>query len=248
MNYWIKKIIFVFLWLIISKAYVLAQTLLPAVTFYPEKTVHLDRKKTYFHQSINDYILNSLKASGLLLSDLPLQEKSDYFLKVEHAIGCPYLGESENCNILVLWNLYRGDNAPVMSWQAYYKIDIPLKIQLSRFKNYRLPKKMIALIGDDFIKSLIFETLKHQDTDYVHIFPDRLTDQTTLCSAESLIDIYTIAGLFVSDKVYEARFLIKTDVKPSEPDPKTNLVTLLVQRIILDRVTGQYQILSLIHI
>jgi hypothetical protein len=215
---------------------------LPAVTFYPDKTIHLDVRETYFHQSVNHYILNSLKATGLLITNLRLKEKSDYFLKVDHAIGCPNLGESENCNILILWNLYRGDNAPVTSWQAYYKIDIPVKIQLNRFRNYDLPKKMIALIGDDFIKSLIFETLKNQDTDYVYIFPDKLTDETTLCSAESLIDTYTYAGLFVTDKVYEARFLIKTDVQFFEPDSQTNLVTLVVQRIILDRVTGEYQV------
>jgi len=219
---------------------VYAQTIIPPVTFYPDKTIHLDSKDSYFHRAINDYILHSLKAEGLLLSIMPLVNKAHYYLKLSHGVGCPDLGKNEACNIMVTWDLFRGDHAPVMSWQAYYKINIPLPYHASHFDGYRLPEKIIHLIGDEFIKSIIYETLKKQKHDYVHIMPDRLEDQTTLCSADTVFDSYAKAGLYVTDKAQEARFLIKTDIKISEYAQDT--ATLLVRRIILDRVTGNYKI------
>ncbi len=235
-----KKIFFLLLSLLLHINTLYADSLVPAVPFFPERVLYLPKPKNTVHHALNDYIVHDFKADGLKLSVGKPQNTADYQLFLEYAIGCPDLGESEQCRLLVLWDLLRGDNAPVASWQAYYPIDIPVSYHRNRFKDYTIPKAMIALIGDDFIKSLNYETLKNQKFDTVYIKPDRLNDGTTLCSNDSIQKFYETSGLYVSDTAYKARFLIHTVI--TTLDNKEDTVIMGIKRMILDRLTGQYQI------
>ncbi len=235
----IIKIYFIVSCLIIPcSAY--ADTLISAVTFFPERTIFLPTPKNNFHGKINHYILNDFKTDGLNFAVGSPEDKSDYNLIFKYAVGCPDLGQSTQCRLLVLWDLFRGDNAPVTSWQAYYPLDIPMPYHYTHFKDYQIPKGMIAVISDDFIKSLNYETLKTQEFDKVYIKPDRLNDGTTLCSFDSIKQFYESAGLYVTDTAYKARFLINTQVTPLNKTTQT--IPIHVKRLILDRLTGQYQI------
>jgi hypothetical protein len=214
-----------------------ADILIPAVPFFPERYVYLQKPKNKLHNDINHYILHDFKADGLKFLVGNPDNKADYKLILDYAVGCPHLGESNECRLLVLWDLLRGDNAPVTSWQAYYPLNIPIKKQLNRFKNYHIPKKMI---GNDFIKSLNYETLKKQDFDKVYVKPDRLSDETTLCSLDTIHQFYEGAGLYITDTAHKARFLITTTVTPLKNQDNQTIIG--IKRMILDRLTGQYQI------
>jgi hypothetical protein len=235
-----KRIFFLLFFLLLRINALYADSLVPAVPLFPERTLYLPKVNNKVHHALNDYIVHDFKADGLKLSVGTLKNTTDYQLFLEYAIGCPALGESEQCRLLVLWDLLRGDNAPVASWQAYYPIDIPVSYHLSRFKDYIIPKAMIALIGDDFIKSLNYETLKNQTFDTVYIKPDRLNDGTTLCSNDSIQKFYETSGLYVSNTAYKARFLVDTLITPLKNTGDT--VIMGIKRMILDRLTGQYQI------
>lgn len=235
-----KTLCFLLFFLMFKIDMLYADSLVPAVPFFPERVLYLQKGKNTVHHALNDYIVHDFKADGLKLSVGKPENTADYQLLLEYAVGCPDLGESEHCRLLVLWDLLRGDNAPVSSWQAYYPIDIPVRYHRNRFKDYTLPKAMIALIGDDFIKSLNYETLKNQKFDTVYIKPDRLNDGTTLCSNDSIQKFYEMSGLYVSDAAYKSRFLIDTTITPLRH--KDNTVIIGIKRMILDRLTGQYQI------
>lgn len=223
-----------------SVNFVYAETLVPAVPFFPERYVYLQKPKNKFHKDINHSILNDFKADGLKFLVGKPDNKADYKLMLDYAVGCPNLGESEECRLLVLWDLLRGDNAPVTSWQAYYPLNIPIKKHLNRFKNYDIPQKMITVIGNDFIKSLNYETLKKQEFDKVYVKPDRLNDETTLCSLDTIQQFYAGAGLYITDTAHKARFLITTTVTPLVK--KNTQTSITIKRMILDRLTGQYHI------
>lgn len=235
-----NKVFLLLVWFFLNIHSSYAATLIPAVPLFPERTLYLQKPKNTFHKAINDYILHDFKADGLEFSIGKPKNTADYRLMLDYAIGCPDLGQSDKCRLMVLWDLLRGDNAPVASWQAYYPIDIPVTYHLNRFKDYQIPQSMIAVIGDDFIKSLNYETLKSQDFDKVYIKPDRLNDETTLCSYDSIQQFYEDAGLYVTDTAYKARFLISTTVTPVNNTGDT--IVMHTKRIILDRLTGQYQI------
>jgi len=220
--------------------FAVADTVVPAVAFFRERSVYIPQSSNQFHKAIQNHILNDLETDGLKFLIGKPHNKSDYTLVLNYAVGCPDLGQSTQCRLLVLWDLLRGDNAPVSSWQAYYPVDVPIQKHDNHFKNYRLPSKIIRIIGDDFIKSFNREILKKEQFDTVYIKPHRLSDQTTLCSADSIRHFYESAGLYVTDKAYKARFIITTKITPIHFMKQQ--VTINTERIILDRLTGDYRV------
>lgn len=220
-----------------------ADNLIPTAPFFPDKIIYLTNTHSDFHRRINYHIQHDIKSEGLkILTGYP-DKKSDYILEMTHGIGCPNLGYDEKCHILVIWNLFRGDNTPISGWKAFYPLHIPTDYHLNRFKNYKIPPHAVAQIGNDFIKSLNYETLKTQNTDKVYIKPDILSDQTTLCTSESLYEFYKKAGLYTTDQAYDARFYIKTLVTPIKNTQ--NYTSLNIKRIIVDRLTGQNQVFNI---
>ncbi len=221
------------------KKTVTSQKLVPAVHFYPERTLFLPNPQNQFHARLNNYIMNDFKTDGVRFGVGQVQNRSDYFVDIDYAIGCPMLGENTHCRILVLWNMYRGDNAPVAAWEAYYPLDIPLSYHSQRsFADYQVPDGLIALIGDDFIKSLNYEILKKEEKDKIYVKPDHLENNVSLCSQDAITKFYSNAGLFTTDKAYRARFYVETTVIN---DKKTGQTT--IERLFLDRITGQYIIM-----
>lgn len=240
---YITEILLCFVFVIVSISQIncaYADNIVPAVPFFPERMTYLQTPKNQFHKAMNDYILKDCKSDSLqFLVGIPTN-KADYQIIMNHAVGCPDLAQSEKCRLLVLWDLLRADNAPVASWQAYYPINIPLKYHSNHFQGFIIPEIIVQQVGDDFIKSLNYETLKNQDFDKVYIKPDKLSDGTTLCSHDTIRQFYAKAGLYVTDVAYKARFLINTKVIPITYHQ--NNVDIIAERLIIDRLTGQSKV------
>jgi len=230
-----------FISMIYTKA-VFADNITPTVPFFPERTVYITPSDNKVHKQIQKHIFNDFKADGLKFLIGQPHNNADYILNFQYGVGCPNTGHSAECRLLILWDLFRADNAPVASWQAYYPVDIHLDRQIDRFKNYQIPQQMIERIADDFIKSLNYETLKKQEFDKVYIKPDRLNDQTTLCSADSLYQFYEDIGLYVTHTAHEARFFIATTVTPVSTTNNNKTIMLRIERMILDRLTGNHEL------
>lgn len=242
MRHYFRCILMFFLTMMISSV-VVADKIVSPVPFLPDQVLYLVKNKKPFHKRVNYHIQNDLKAGGYKIFIGKPVRKSDYALYGDHAVACSNLGYSDACYVMVIWDLLRSDNSPVASWEAFYPLKIPLKHHTNHFVNYRIPDKVIAEIGDDFLKSLNYETLKNERLDRVYIKPDTLSDQTTLCTRDSLNAFYQQAGLFTAETPYKARFLIQTYVAPETLSGGD--VALNVKRSILDRLTGQFDVFTM---
>jgi hypothetical protein len=214
-------------------------SIVTSVPYFPERRVYLPTSENDLKTRLNLYIINDFKTQGVNFFEGYPESDYDYYIDIQYALGCPSLGQTQDCRILIIWEMFRGDNSPVTGWRAFYPISIPVDYHLSRFKNFKVPDTLIKLIGDDFIKSLNYETLKKETEDKVYIEPDKLTDGTSLCSSDFIAKHYSNAGLFSTDKAYKARFYISTQILLSPDFNQTK--DIIIKRIILDRITGDFQ-------